>query len=94
MQYIKKVIKLNYLYDKSYVIAGQQSPQDRIMMEKLFQAVEQMINDLVPIMIEKYLIENQENVLLKIETMINGHSVSSQAIMDSIQKELVNQLKF
>lgn len=53
-----------------------------------------MINDLVPIMIERYLNENQEKVLLKIETMINGHSVGSQAIMDSIQKELVNQLKF
>ena len=53
-----------------------------------------MINDLVPIMIEKYMNENQEKLLLNIQTMINGHSVGTDEIMQSIQKELVNQLKF
>lgn len=53
-----------------------------------------MISELVPIMIEKYINENQEKMLLRIEPIIDGNNVSSQAIIDSIQKELVNQLKF
>ena len=84
----------NYLYDKSYIIASQKTAQDRIDMERLFQTVEQMINELVPNIVEKYINENQEKLLLNIQTMINGHCVGTDAIIESIQKELVNQLKF
>ena len=53
-----------------------------------------MIYELVPIIVEKYINENQEKLLLNIQTMINGHCVGTDAIIESIQKELVNQLKF
>ena len=53
-----------------------------------------MIHELVPMIVEKYINENQEKLLLNIQTMINGHCVGTDAIIESIQKELVNQSKF
>jgi len=53
-----------------------------------------MIYELVPIIVEKYINENQEKLLLNIQTIINGSCVGTNEIMDSIQKALFNQLKF
>ena len=53
-----------------------------------------MINDLVPIIVEKYMNEYKDQLVLDIQTVINGQVVGSDAIIADIQKALANQLKF
>ncbi len=51
-----------------------------------------MINEVVPIMIEKYLNENQEKLLLSIETMVNGRRIGSERIVEEIKNAIATQL--
>lgn len=83
---------MNYSYKKSYLIASQKTTQEKIEIELLFQAVEEMINELVPIIVDKYLKENNEKISLNIQTLINGKAFGSEKIIDEIHNLLENEL--
>ena len=83
----------NYLYDKSLIIANQKTAQDRVDMERMFQIFENMISETVPSLVEKYINEHKDQLILDIQTMINGRCVDANGIVEEIQKSLANQLK-
>lgn len=65
---------------------------EKIMIERLFSTVEKMINDSVPLMIERYMNANKDKLILDIETMINGRMIDSDDIVNAIQKEIAKKL--
>lgn len=83
---------MNYLYDKSYIIATQKKWEDKIMIERLFSAIESMVNEAIPIAVEKYITEHKEKILVDIETVINGKSIGSDRLVEEIQNMIANEL--
>ena len=83
---------MNYLYDKSYIIATQKKLEDKIMIERLFSAIESMVNEAIPIAVEKYITEHKGKILVDIETVINGKSIGSDRLVEEIQNMIANEL--
>lgn len=83
---------MSYLYDKSFAIMKCNTWEEKIMIERLFSAVEQMIIEIVPQMVEKYMNEHKDKLILEIETMINGKMINSDNIVGAIQDVIARQL--
>lgn len=83
---------MSYLYDKSFAIMKCNTWEEKIMIERLFSAVEQMIIQIVPQMVEKYMNEHKDKLILEIETMINGKMINSDNIVGAIQDAIARQL--
>lgn len=79
-------------YDKSYVIGMQKNWEDRIMIERLFQAVEEMIQSIVPLEVEKYITEHMDKIVMDIQTMVNGKSVNSEGLIEEIKNIIIKEL--
>ena len=85
---------MSYSYDKSYIIATQKKWEDKVMIERLFQTIEQMIDERVPIAVYKYINEHKDKLLIDVETSINGKSIESDKIIEDLQNMLVEHMKF
>lgn len=83
---------MNYLYDKSYAIMKCNSWEEKIMIEKLFSAVEQMVLQIVPQIVEKKMNEHKDKLIIEIEAMINGKMINSENIVSAIQDSIARQL--
>ena len=84
---------MGYLCDKSFAIINCKTWEETIAMENMFSAVEQMIIELVPQYVEKYLNENKDKIIFEIETLINGKIINSNNIVNAIHDEIVKQLR-
>ena len=83
---------MSYLYDKSFAIMKCNSWEEKIKIESLFSAIEQMVLEIVPQMIEKYIDEHKDKLILDIETMINGKTINQDNIISAIQDTITRQL--
>lgn len=83
---------MSYLYDKSFAIMKCNNWEEKIMIERLFSAVEQMIIEIVPQMVEKYMNEHKDKIIIEIETMLNGKMINSDNIVSAIQDAIARQL--
>lgn len=81
-------------YDRSLAFSMCNSWKERAIVESILQEVDKMINENVPKVIEQYLNQNKERMILDIETSINGHMIDSDSISRAIQEEVLNRLKF
>ena len=83
---------MSYLYDKSYAIMKCNTWEEKIMIERLFSAVEQMVLEIVPKIVDKYMEEHKDKLILDVEPMINGKMIDSNNIVKAIQDIIVKQL--
>ena len=83
---------MSYLYDKSFAIMKCNTWEEKIMIERLFSAVEQMVLEIVPKIVDKYMEEHKDKLILDVEPMINGKMIDSNNIVKAIQDIIVKQL--
>ena len=57
---------MSYLYDKSFAIMKCNSWEEKIVIERLFSAFEQMILEIVPQIVERYMNEHKDKMVLEI----------------------------
>ena len=73
-----------YFTDKSYLMAGAKTAEQRIFIENLFSAIERMIDE----KIEKYFLEHKEMLEISIKTLLNDAVIN----MPAIKEEIINQI--
>ena len=83
---------MDYLYEKSLATANCKSLDEKSMIDRLFTAVERMVEQKVPFMVDKYINEYKDKLIIDIETMINGKMVNSDSIVSAIQETVAKQL--
>ena len=73
-----------YFTDKSYLMAGAKTAEQRIFIENLFSVIEQMIDEKMT----QYFLEHKEILEISIKTLLNGIIVD----MPAVREELINQI--
>ena len=79
-------------YGRSYAFMKCKSWEEREIVESILQEVERMINENVYKIIEQYLSQYKEKIVLEITTLVNG-KLSSDQIIKAIENEISNQIK-
>ena len=79
---------MSYIYPLTIFCSDAKSYEESERLQTIFKIVEQMIYDLVPQIVEKYMKDHKEAYDIDIRTLINGCLVNSE----ELKKEIVSQI--
>jgi len=79
---------MSYYHSITNLLASSKSFEEQTRMLDTFMVIEQMISEKVPQMVEKYVKEHTEDLIINIQTMINGAAIDLPGIKDEIMRQM------
>ena len=83
---------MSYYNGITNLIASSKSFEEQTRIEDLFMIIDQMISEKVPQMVEKYVKEHTEDLIINIQTMINGAVIDLPDIRNEIMRQVSKKM--
>ena len=83
---------MSYYNGITNLIASSKSFEEQTRIEDLFMIIDQMISEKVPQTVEKYVKEHTEDLIINIQTMINGAVIDLPDIRNEIMRQVSKKM--